>query len=148
MRASSKAELRERFPDLLVTGEGWYDALGAFSPISHTPGHIPAQWPETFARYNRCFLHLSAGDPSRGSTGVHELGRAPFAAAPGAPHIIPTLTVVDGTLEHAREQVDAMIAAAHGRRGAWAPAGLSFRHGRGQLKEGRSGVGRGSQTAQ
>jgi hypothetical protein len=91
-------ELKARFPELLIAGEGWYDALGAFSPLSHTPGHIPALWPETFTRSNRCFLHLSAGDPSRGSTGVHELGRSPFARAPDAPHMLPTLTVVDGTL--------------------------------------------------
>ena len=28
-------ELKARFPDLLITGEGWYDALGAVTPISH-----------------------------------------------------------------------------------------------------------------
>ncbi len=110
-------DLKARFPDLLIAGEGWYDALGAFSPLSHTPGHIPAQWPGTFARSNRCFLHLSAGDPSRGSTGVHELGRSPFTLAPDAPHIIPTLTVVDGTLARAPEQVDAVIAQARARAG-------------------------------
>src|SRR3972149_4930905 len=28
-------ELRSRFPELLVPGEGWYDALGAVTPGSH-----------------------------------------------------------------------------------------------------------------
>jgi len=43
---------------------------------------------------------------------VHELGRSLFGPAPDAPHIIPTLTVVDGTLAAARDQVDSVIAQA------------------------------------
>ncbi len=94
-------ELKSRFPDLLVTGEGWYDALGAVTPISHSG--LPAAWPEMFAKYNRGFLHLSAGDPSRGSTGVHELGYNPFQLSPDVEHVLPTLTVVDGTIANAPE---------------------------------------------
>jgi hypothetical protein len=109
-------ELKSRFPELLIAGEGWYDALGAVTPLSHTPGHLPAQWPrqvpDLFTRYNRCFQHLATGDPSRGSTGVHEAGYAPFALAPDEPHVIPTLTMVDGTMDLAKEQVDAVIAQA------------------------------------
>jgi hypothetical protein len=108
-------DLKSRFPDLLIAGEGWYDALGAVTPMSQAG--LPAAWPparrpEVFAKYNRHFLHLSAGDPSRGSTGVHELGHNPFTLAPDAPHIIPTLTVVDGTIATAPEAVERVIAQA------------------------------------
>jgi len=103
-------ELKSRFPDLLIAGEGWYDALGAVTPMSHAG--LPAAWPETFAKYNRNWLHLSAGDPSRGSTGVHELGHNDFRLAPDEPHILPTLTVVDGTLANGADGVDRVIAQA------------------------------------
>jgi len=104
-------ELKASHPDLLVAGEGWYDALGAVTPMSQAG--LPAAWPDVFAAYNRSWLHLSAGDPSRGSTGVHELGQTEFRLADDAPHIIPTLTVVDGTMSAGRERVDAVIAQAH-----------------------------------
>ncbi len=103
-------ELKARFPELLIAGEGWYDALGAFTAVSQVGA--PQQWPEIFSNYCRTFLHLSAGDPSRGSTGVHELGHNAFALAPDAPHVWPTLTVVDGTIEQAPERVEEVIAQA------------------------------------
>lgn len=114
--AALRDELKTRFPDLLVAGEGWYDALGAVTPLSHS--NTPAQWPEGFARGNRTFLHLSAGDPSRGSTGVHELGYSAFALAPDAPHVIPTLPIVDGTIARAPDGVARVIeqAKAYARR--------------------------------
>jgi len=110
-------ELKSRFPELLVTGEGWYDALGAVTPISHSG--LPAAWPEVFGRYNRGFLHLSVGDPSRGSTGVHELGYSPFQLAPDVQHVLPTLTVVDGTLANAPEGVEQVIAQAKAYARRW-----------------------------
>ena len=98
-------ELKARFPDLLVAGEGWYDALGAVTPLSQY--NQPVRWAGiAFAPHNRHFLHLSTGDPSRGSTGVHELGHNPFTPIPDHPWVIPTLTVVDGTLTAGREGVD------------------------------------------
>ncbi len=101
-------ELKSRFPDLLVAGEGWYDALGAITPLSQA--NQPARWAEiAFGPHNRHFLHLSTGDPSRGSTGVHELGHNPFTAVPDHPWVIPTLTVVDGTLTAGRSGVDSVI---------------------------------------
>jgi hypothetical protein len=103
-------ELMAKHADLLLAGEGWYDALGAITPLSQSG--LPAAWPEVFSTYNRSWLHLSAGDPSRGSTGVHELGHNAFRLADDAPHIIPTLTIVDGTMVHGREGVDAAIAQA------------------------------------
>jgi len=103
-----KDSLVARYPDLLVTGEGWYDALGAVTPVSHS--HAPSRWvEEAFAPYNRTFGHLSTGDPSRGSTGVHELGTRPFRVEPLERHRWPSITIVDGTIERAPEQVQAII---------------------------------------
>lgn len=99
--------LKRRFPELLVAGEGWYDALGAVTPVSQVGA--PAQWPEVFSKYCRTFLHLSAGDPSRGSTGVHELGHDHFRPAPDAPYWWPTLPVVDGTIERTPERAEQVI---------------------------------------
>jgi hypothetical protein len=99
--------LKERFPDLLVAGEGWYDALGAVTPVSQTGA--TARWHGVFSRYCRTFGHLMLGDPSRGSTGVHETGTTGFGMLPDAQHFWPTVTIVDGTLERAGEQVEQVI---------------------------------------
>jgi hypothetical protein len=102
--------LKRRFPDLLVTGEGWYDALGSATPVSHVGA--PGRWPEIFSKHCRTFLHVSAGDPSRGSTGVHELGHRDFRLAPDEPYWWPTLPVVDGTIERASERAEKVVAQA------------------------------------
>jgi hypothetical protein len=68
--------------------------------------HWPAApYPQFFDTYHRGFAHLCLGDPSRGSTGVHELGYNPERRSPVRKGIIPTVTIVDDTLENAREQV-------------------------------------------
>ena len=103
-------ELKARVPELLIAGEGWYDALGAVTAVSQVGA--PQQWPELFSNYSRTFLHLSAGDAGRSSTGVHELGHSDFRLAPDAVHWWPTLTVVDGTLERAPERAEEVIAQA------------------------------------
>jgi hypothetical protein len=72
----------------------------------------PAQWPELFSKYCRTFLHLSAGDPSRGSSGVHEIGFLDFRLAPDAEYWWPTVTVVDGTIALAPHRVEEVIAQA------------------------------------
>ncbi len=99
--------LRERFPDLLVAGEGWYDALGAVTPVSQTGA--PAQWHQAFSRYCRTFAHLMWGDPSRASSGVHEAGRTGSGLVPDAPYWWPTVTIVDGTLARAPDKVEQVI---------------------------------------
>ena len=99
--------LRGRFPQLLIAGEGWYDALGVPTPVSQLG--TPALWPEIFSRYCRTFQHLSAGDPSRGSTGVHERGYAEFRLTPDEPFWWPTVAIVDDTIDRASEQLDAVI---------------------------------------
>jgi hypothetical protein len=103
-------ELKARFPDLLVTGEGWYDALGAVTPVSHTGA--PLRWEQAFARYCRTFAHLMSGDPGRGSSGVHEAGITGFQLMPLARHWWQTLTLVDGSLQAAPEKAEQVIARA------------------------------------
>lgn len=106
-----KDELRAGMPRLMVTGEGWYDALGAITPVSHS--HVPSRWiDEIFTPANRTFDHLSAGDPSRGSTGVHERGTEPFRLGPLARHHWPTVTLVNGSIARAPERVEWVIAQA------------------------------------
>lgn len=103
--------LRAGLPDLMVTGEGWYDALPAVTPVSHS--HVPSRWAaEMFAPWSRTFDHLSAGDPSRGSTGVHERGTEPFRLMPLARHHWPTVTLVNGSVVRAPERVEQVIAQA------------------------------------
>ncbi len=62
-------------------------------------------YPQFFDTYHRGFAHLCLGDPSRGSTGVHELGYNPERRSPVRKGVIPTVTMVDDTLENARDQV-------------------------------------------
>ena len=110
------ARLREQHPDILVAGEGWYDAMGATTPLmqsGHTDGVLhwhDQPYEDFFARYNRMFAHLCLGDPGRGSTGVHELGFNPIKEAPVRKGSIPTITFVEDTLKQASEQVRKIIA--------------------------------------
>ncbi len=105
-----KAALKERFPELLIAGKGWYDALGAVTPVSQVG--TPANWEQAFSRHCRTFGHLQWGDPSRDSSGVHEAGHNEFRLVPDAPHWWPTLTIVDGTLEHGAKGAAQVIAQA------------------------------------
>lgn len=102
--------LKSHNPDVLLAGEAWYDGLAACIPLlqcGHTDGvlhwHDEAYAP-MFDSYARGFGHLCLGDVSRGSTGVHELGYNVYRRCPLRKGIIPTITIVDGTLEKAPEQ--------------------------------------------
>jgi hypothetical protein len=57
-------------------------------------------------------MHLSSGDPGRGSSGVHEIGFREFRLTPDASYWWPTLTVVDGTVERGPDRVEEVIAQA------------------------------------
>lgn len=103
--------IRAHFPDVLVAGEGWYDALGALLPL-HQSGHTEGvmhrhddTFPTFFDSYNRGFAHLCLGDPGRGSTGVHELGYNPCWREPLRKGVIPTVTLVEDTVETAPDRV-------------------------------------------
>ncbi|WP_433364242.1 hypothetical protein ACQPZX_33610 [Actinoplanes sp. CA-142083] len=104
-------QIRDRCPDLLIAGEGWFDALGGIIPLVQT-GHrdtVPTfhdqPAPELFTASNRSFGHVCLGDPAYGSTGCHEAGYNAHWRLPVREGVIPTLTVVDGTLDDAPDRV-------------------------------------------
>lgn len=107
--------LREGRPELLVAGEGWYDAMGAVTPLvqsGHTDGRLhwhDVPYAPLFGDHARAFGHLCLGDPGRGSTGVHELGVNPITRVPLRRGILPTLTIVEDTLVRASEAVQSII---------------------------------------
>lgn len=106
--------IRKEHPNILMAGEGWYDALSAEYPLTQ-PSLTESgdcRWsdrphPALFNRFNRCFSHLGTGDVSRGSTGVFESGYNHITEiAPLRKGIIPTITIVDGTLSNAPERAE------------------------------------------
>ncbi|MBZ0300653.1 MAG: hypothetical protein K8J31_12970 [Anaerolineae bacterium] len=106
--------LRAGRPDLLVTGEDWYDGLLPIFPIFQQT----AKWrqvPDWAGRYVRLMGHICDGEASRGSTGVFESGYAAYERLPDQPLYLPTLAFVDGTLANARDEIEAVIALAKGR---------------------------------
>ncbi|MCC7207975.1 MAG: hypothetical protein IT323_11760 [Anaerolineae bacterium] len=106
--------LRDGRPELLVTGEDWWDGLLPIFPMFQQT----AKWrqtPDWVGRYARLFGHICDGEPSRGSTGVFESGNAAYERLPDKPHYAPTLAFVDGTLENARDEIDAVIEVAKRR---------------------------------
>jgi len=107
--------LKKHSPDILLAGEAWYDGIAAFLPLlqcGHTDGvlhwHDDAYAP-LYDDYVRGFGHLCLGDPARGSTGVHELGFNPVWRCPLRKGIIPTVTIVDDTMEKAQDKVFRII---------------------------------------
>lgn len=105
------AGLRGRRPDLLVTGEDWYDGLLPLFPIFQRTTKW-RQVPDWVGRYAHIMGHICDSEPSRGSTGVFESGYAPYERMPDLPFYLPTLPFVDGTLAGARDEIDAVIALA------------------------------------
>jgi hypothetical protein len=103
--------LRSHRPDLLVTGEDWYDGLIEYFPLFQQSGHW-RQVPSWVGRYARLFGHIADSEPSRGSTGVFESGYEPYQRLPVGEPYIPTLAFTDGTLAGARAEIDAVIALA------------------------------------
>jgi hypothetical protein len=107
--------IRHGRPNILVAGEGWYDGVGSATPLAqsgHTDGNLhwhDQPYAALFDTFQRSFAHLCLGDPSRGSTGVHELGYNPQWRAPLRKGIIPTVTIVDGTIERAPGKVQEII---------------------------------------
>lgn len=107
--------LRAKKPGLLMASETWLDLSLPFIPMSQTPNG-PYNWSD---RYQRRFAHLALGEPSRGSTGVHEVGYVPYDRADLlSAFSLPTVSFVERTWELAPQAVEAMIDAAKGRRSA------------------------------
>lgn len=103
--------LRRGRPHLLVTGEGWYDAVSAALAV-HQGGHSEGKfhwhdepWEGFFSKYNRSYGHLCLGDAGRGSTGVHELGYNKVYRVPLRKGLFPTMTIVEDTIQRAPEKL-------------------------------------------
>lgn len=106
--------LRSNRPDLLVTGEDWWDGLLPIFPIFQQSGHW-RQVPTWVGRYARLMGHICDSEPSRGSTGVFESGYSDYRPLPDTEMYIPTIAFVDGTLDQAQAEVEAVIAIARQR---------------------------------
>ncbi|MFI5835782.1 hypothetical protein ACIA5A_19100 [Micromonospora sp. NPDC051300] len=107
--------LRAGAPDLAIAGEAWFDALGGIIPLVQA-GHrdtVPVFHdlpdPALFTGSNRSFGHVCLGDPAHGSSGVHEAGYNAHWRLPVREGVIPTLTVVDDTLDKAPERVALVV---------------------------------------
>lgn len=107
--------LRSIKPDFLVSGEGYYDGLSRTMPLfqsGHTDGQLHYHdrfSDELFTRFSRQFGHLCIGDPSRGSTGVHELGTNTDWRTPLRKSIIPTLSLVEDSFEHGLDGIKLIV---------------------------------------
>ena len=96
--------LRKIKKEFLVGGEGYYDGMSKTIPLfqsGHTDGKMnyhDRMDEELFSKYSREFAHLCLGDPSRGSTGVHEQGTNTDYKTPIRKGIIPTLSIVEDSI--------------------------------------------------
>lgn len=102
-------ELKRRYPEAFFTGENWWDLMAAISPMTHDDGLYLGRWWEFFGRYSRGYAFNGWGDPSRNSTGVNEAGYLKYKRVQDSPYLIPSLIVVDGTLENAPGEVENVI---------------------------------------
>ena len=100
--------LHGTFPDLLVTAEDWYDGLLPIFPIFQQSGHWRAV-PEWVKRYARLIGHICDSEPGRGSTGVFESGYTPYHRLPDRLPYIATLAFTDGTLDTAKDEINALL---------------------------------------
>lgn len=103
--------LRAEKEDLLLATESWFDLSLPIIPTSQTPDG-PGHWSR---RYQRRWAHLSMGEPSRGSTGVHELGHLPYQPEQlRALYDWRTVAFVEDTVERAPDKVEAVLNEARG----------------------------------
>ena len=105
--------IRERHPQILVCGEGWYDALLSVFPMNQTwqDDPRPPRFDDLPVRYARTLGHLKDGAPGDGSTGVHEGGTRAIAAPLRIPGHIPALPIVDDTASDHRDAIRDFIRA-------------------------------------
>ena len=111
--------LRTIKKDFLVSGEGFYDGLAKAIPLfqsGHTDGEMhyhdyPSE--ELFTKYVREFAHLCLGDPSRGSSGVHELGTNTLYKTPLRKGIIPTISLVEDSIDENNQRFMEIIDLVH-----------------------------------
>ena len=108
--------IHEKFPQLLISTEGWYDALSTVFPFSQCAGNAGGEYGEMiyhdtpyariFDEYNRCFGHLCLGDLAGGKNGVFESGyNYSEQVLPVRKGIVPTLTILDDTITLAKDKI-------------------------------------------
>jgi hypothetical protein len=102
-----KDEIVKVRPDVLVTAENWYDGLLTVFPIFQSRPFLKN--PRWVGRYARTIAHLLEVEPSRGSTGVHELGYCAYEPKPLEEQYTPTMAFVDGTFETSKAELDRVI---------------------------------------
>lgn len=109
-------KIRKNHPNVLIGGEGWFDAIGRATPLTlsghheHVLCYHDEPYAPMFDNHSRQFGHLCMGDPSRGSTGVHEWGINTWdTRTPLRKGVIPTLQIVEDTLEAAPDKVIQII---------------------------------------
>jgi hypothetical protein len=109
------AELREKYPHVMVFGEMHYDALLSFIPVFHVQNE--SAYRPAYTKYARAFEHTSHPAPGRGSRGVHEFGFGRFDPKIIAAEtlVIPTITVVDDTFDRHRDVMADLILQARQR---------------------------------
>lgn len=94
--------LRQANPNMLLCTEGWDDASLSIFPVHHSGPNYSHPWMD---RYCRHWAHLCRAEPSRGSTGVHELGSFPYEPQKLHRGYWPTVSFVEDTLEKAGPEV-------------------------------------------
>lgn len=101
------SELHQRHPDVLIAGEGWWDALLAILPVNQSwlPLNHHYRFPQLLTRYSRALGHLREGAPGPVSTGVHERGFTYQPMPTPTPGHIRSLGIVDDTLEKYKDEV-------------------------------------------
>jgi hypothetical protein len=102
------ARLRDGRPNLLVSGEDWWDGLLGIFPVFQRSAY-GRQIPPWVKRYARLIGHIQEPEPSRGSTGVFESGYEDYKPLPTVAPYMTTLAFTDGTFTQARAQVDAVL---------------------------------------
>jgi hypothetical protein len=99
-------DLRSDHPEFMIATESWLDTTFSFLHA----GQTPAAYKNWSSHFGRRFAHLAMGEPSRGSTGVHEAGYCEY----NFEQVMncfdwPTLALVDTTLRDAPEKADRVV---------------------------------------
>lgn len=100
-------DLHQRHPDLLIAGEGWFDAVLGVLPVNQSWLGIDREFkfPQILTRYGRALGHLAEGAPGAVSTGVHERGFTYKKAGAVTPGHIVSVGIVDDTMSKYPEEV-------------------------------------------
>ncbi len=106
------ADLRSDRPNFMIATESWLDTTFSFLHAAQTP----AAYRNWSSHFGRRFAHIAMGEPSRGSTGVHEAGYCAY----NFEQLMncfdwPTLALVDTTLRDAPEKAERVVKFARSR---------------------------------